>query len=249
MKKIVAIGGGEIGRPGHSIETLKVDKEILKLTEKKRPTLLFVPTASGDSESYFHVVQNYFGKKLGCKTDVLYLTKKRLFNQEIRNKIFSADIIYVGGGNTFRMMRVWKRYSVDKILRQAHNKGIVLSGLSAGAICWFKYGNSDSRKAKNPEASLIKVSGLNLVGGLLCPHYDFEKGRKPDLKKMMRKTSGVSIALDNCAAIEIVDDKYRIISSKSSAKVYRCFWNKNKYIEEEILKTKNFLSFSSLLKK
>ncbi len=249
MKKIVAIGGGEIGRPGFTIETTKIDKEIIKLTNKKSPILLFIPTASGDSESYFATVEKYFGKKLGCKTDVLYLAKSKLSKKQIKNKILSADIIYVGGGNTFKMIKIWKKFNVDNILKKAYKKGIVLSGLSAGAICWFKYGNSDSRKMKNPRASLIKVSGLNFIPALLCPHYDFEKYRKPELKKMMLKTSVVAIALDNCCAIEIIDNMYRIISSKESANAYRVFWSKKRFHHELISKSNKLEPVRYLLDK
>lgn len=249
MKKIVAIGGGEIGRLGFPTETTKIDKEIIKLTNKKNPVLLFIPTASGDSESYIQIVQKYFGKKLECKIDVLYLTRTKLSKERIRNKILSADIIYVGGGSTFKMMRIWKKFSVDKILKQAHEKGIVLSGLSAGAICWFKYGISDSRKIGNPKAPLVKVSGLDFVPALLCPHYDFEKDRKVDLKKLMSKTSGVAIALDNCCAIEIIDDTYRIISSKHSANAYKVFWSKGKFSQVLIPKDSKFLPIFDLVKK
>ncbi|MDP2656647.1 MAG: Type 1 glutamine amidotransferase-like domain-containing protein [bacterium] len=249
MKKIIAIGGGDIGRPGYPIETTKIDKEIIKLTGKKNPVLLFIPTASGDSESYFETVKNYFGKKLGCRTEVLYLLKGALTQQEIKNKILSADIIYVGGGDTLKMMQAWKKYGVVVLLRQAYDKGIVLSGLSAGAICWFKYGNSDSRKMKNPNAPLIKVSGLNLVSALLCPHYDFEKDRKSDLKKMMKKTEGIAVAIDNCCAIEIIDETYRIISSKKMANAYKVFWAKGTFHHILIAKEKKFLPLSDLLRK
>jgi dipeptidase E len=245
MKKIIAIGGGEI----NTAETIKIDKEIIKLTDKKNPSLLFIPTASGDSEGYYQGVKNYFGKKLGCKTSVLYLTKALLSKEKIKKQIMSADIIYVGGGNTFKMMKIWKKLDVDKMLKQAHEKGIILSGLSAGAICWFKQGNSDSRKMLNPKAPLIKVGGLNIFPALLCPHYNVEKDRKPELKKMMRKTSGVAIAIDNCCAIEIIDDTYRIISSKDSANAYKVFWLKNKYHEIMISKQKGFLPYLELFQK
>lgn len=249
MKKMIAIGGGEIGRPGFPIETTRIDKEIIKLTNKKNPVLLFIPTASGDSEGYFATVEKYFGKKLGCKTDVLYLTKAKLSKDKVKSKILSADIIYVGGGNTFKMMKIWKRFGVDKILKEAYEKGIVLSGLSAGAICWFKYGNSDSLKMNDPKAPLIKVSGLNLIHALFCPHYDFEKYRKPELKKMMLKNSVIAIAIDNCCAIEIIDDTYRIISSKDSANAYRVFWSKGKFYHELIPKSKELKTLNNLLDK
>jgi dipeptidase E len=249
MKTIIAIGGGEIGRPGYPIETTQIDKEIIRLTGKKSPKLLFVPTASSDSESYYEVVKKYFGKKLGCKTDVLYLIKEKLSNKEIKEKILNSDILYVGGGDTLKMMKIWKKNGVDKILKQAYEKGIVLSGLSAGSICWFKFGNSDSRKFTDPNADLIKVSGLGLINALHCPHYDFDKNRKPDLKKMMKKTSGVAMAIDNCCAIEVIDDKYRIISSKSSANAYKVFWKGNNYHEEVIKKEREFKPLKDLLKK
>jgi dipeptidase E len=95
--KIVAIGGGEIGRPGYRMETISIDKEIIKLSGKKNPKLLFIPTASSDSESYYEVIKKYFGKKLGCKNDVLYLLKNKISKEEIREKIFGTDIVYVGG--------------------------------------------------------------------------------------------------------------------------------------------------------
>ena len=249
MKKIIALGGGEIGRPGYPIETTQIDKEIIRLTGKKSPKLLFVPTASSDSESYYEVVKKYFGKKLGCKTDVLYLIKEKPSQKEIKEKILNSDIVYVGGGDTLKMMKIWKKNGVDKFLKQVYEKGIVLSGLSAGSICWFKFGNSDSRKFTDPNADLIKVSGLGLINALHCPHYDFDKNRKPDLKKMMKKTSGVAIAIDNCCAIEVIDDKYRIINSKPSANAYKVYWKGSKYHEEVIKQDKEFKLLKDLLKK
>lgn len=247
MKKIIAIGGGEIGRPGYSVETTPIDKEIIRLTGKKRPKFLFIPTASSDSEAYCHIVEKYFGQKIGCKIDFLYLIKNKLSKKEIEDKILKSDIVYVGGGNTLKMMRIWRKTGVDNILIKAYQKGVVMSGLSAGSICWFKYGNSDSRKFANPNANLIKVTGLNLINALHCPHYDFESDRKADLKKMMQKTSGVAIAIDNCCALEIIDDKYKIIASKKTANAYRVYWKGNKYYEEIIKKEKEFKPLQKLL--
>lgn len=249
MKKIIAIGGGEIGRPGYPTETTQIDKEIIKLSGKKQPKLLFIPTASSDSELYFNTVKKHFGNKLGCKVDVLYLIKENPTKKEIKNKIFNSDIIYVGGGDTLKMMKIWRKIGVDKILVSAYNKGIILSGLSAGSICWFKWGNSDSKRFNNPKANLIKVCGLNLIPVLHCPHYDFEKDRESDLKKMMKKISGVAIAIDNCCAIEIIDDKYRIISSRLSANAYKVYWKSNKYYKELIKKDKVFSPIKNLIKK
>jgi len=249
MKKIVAIGGGEIGSPGCPVETTAIDKEIIRLTGKKNPKVLFIPTASSDSSGYYETVQRHFGKRLGCKTDVLWLVKEKPSHKEIEKKVMTSDIVYVGGGNTQKMLRVWKSYGLDRILKKAWDKGIILSGLSAGSICWFRAGTSDSRRFNDPDADLIKVSGLGFIPATHSPHYDVEKDRRPGLKKIMRKTSGVAIAIDNCCAVEFVDDTYRVIASKLDAKAYKVYWKVGKYHEEEIAKRKGFLSMSDLLVK
>jgi len=247
MKKIVAIGGGEIAKPGHPLETTEIDKEIIRITGKTNPKLLFIPTASSDSESYFDVVREHFGERLGCETDVLYLLKKDLDKAEIEERILSSDIVYVGSGNTLKMMRVWKNKGIDEILKQACEQGVVLSGLSAGAICWFRHGNSDSRKFADPDADLIKVSGLGLIDALHCPHYDIEKDRKSHLKQVMLETPGVSIAMDDCCALEIIDDNYRVVCTKPTANVYKTYWKAGEYYEEIIEKAVELKPLSDLL--
>jgi dipeptidase E len=247
--KIVAIGGGEIGRPGYPVETTKIDKEIINLTGKKSPRVLFIPTASSDSESYFEVVKKHFGKRLGCETDVLYLIKEKLTEKQIKEKVFNSDIVYVGGGNTAKLMKVWKKTGTDKILKEAAEKGIILSGVSAGAICWCRYGLSDSRSFNNADAGFIKVSALGIIKVLFCPHYDFEPKRQPVLKKVMQKTSGVAWALENCCALEIIDSEYRIISSKKNVNAYKVYWKKNKFYKETIKQDKRFRPLSEILVK
>lgn len=250
MKKIIAIGGGEIGRPGFKNETLTIDRELIKLSGKTNPKFLFIPTASGDAAGYVESVNKYFGNRLGCKIDVLLLTKTSYSQKELENKILKTDIIYVGGGNTLKMMNLWRRLGIDLLLKKAYEKGIVMSGLSAGSVCWFRYGNSDSaRFGKNKEASMIRVKGLNFLPILHCPHYDVEVGREDSLKEMMKKTSGIALALDNCAAIEVVGNEFRIIRSKPNANAYKVYWEKGKYFKEQIPVSKKMMLFSDLYNK
>lgn len=232
--KIIAIGGGEIGRPGTKIETLAIDKEIIKISGKKHPKLLFLPTASSDNENYYKVIEKYFGKRLGCKTDVLYLIKSKPPKKEIERKIMGSEIIYVGGGNTMKMLKIWRKNGLDKILKRALDKGIVLSGISAGAICWFKYGNSDSLKFSDKRNPLIKLRGLNYAPLMVCPHYDVEKSRRSSLKKMIKEKGGVAIALENCTALEILDNKCRILISSRKSRAYKLYKQNGKVIEEKI---------------
>ena len=232
--KIVAIGGGEIGRPGTKIETLSIDKKIISMTGKKRPKLLFLPTASNDSEGYVNVVHNYFGNRLGCQVDSLLLYGKKITNKELRRQVLSADIIYVGGGNTFRMLKLWRKVGLDKVLVEAARKGKVLAGVSAGAICWFRFGNSDSRKMLNPKADYIRVRGLDFLPIFLAPHFDAEKERQGSLKRMLEGTRQIAIALDNCSALCIDGDRYEILTSKRTAKAHRCYWKSGKYYKERL---------------
>lgn len=234
MGKIVAIGGGEISKPDSTAETTEIDKEIIKLTGKKSPRLLFIPTASSDSKEYYEAVNKHFGGSLGCQTDCLYLLKESPNVIEIKKKILGSDIIYVGGGNTAKMMRAWRKYGVDEALREAYQKGIVLSGLSAGSICWFKWGNSDSRRFKKPSAELVRVSGLGLINATHCPHYLHENDRRNTLKEMMKRTPGAAIALDDCCALEIIDETYRIIPSGKTMHAYKVYWKNHKYYEVPI---------------
>jgi dipeptidase E len=246
MRKIVAIGGGEIGRQGYQIETLKIDEEIIKLSGKKTPLVLFIPTASKDSEMYVTVFKEHFGGRLKCQTDVLYLNGNSKIT-EITNKILSADIIYVGGGNTLRMMTLWRKLGVDKVLKRAWEKGIVLSGLSAGGICWFDFGHSDSRKFTSKKVSwdFIKVKGLGFYPFVFCPHYHFEK-REKDFETMIKRDRVIGLAFDNKTALEIVDDRFRILKSNPSAKAYKIFYE-NEEVQLKELTNQDFQPLTSLM--
>ena len=249
-KTIVAIGGGEIRTRG----TAAIDREIIRLSNKKNPRLLFIPTASSDSERYWKHVQEYFGRFLRCKTDVLFLIKEKPSSDHIRRKILAADIIYVGGGNTLLMMRVWRRLGVDKLLRLAYKNGTVLSRISAGAICWFRSGHSDSMSFYNPRKwKYINVRGLGLLKGIHCPHYDgMTRGipRRKHFRDMIRKTGGVGIAIENNCAIEFIDGRfYKVISSKSYARAYRVYKSGREVIAEQIRQQEQLASIAALYRR
>ena len=238
-RTIVAIGGGEIRTRG----TAAIDREIIRLSNKKNPKLLFIPTASSDSERYWKHIQEYFGKFLKCKTDVLFLLKGSLSREQIRRKILSADIIYVGGGNTLLMMRVWRRCGVDRLLQSAYANGTVLSGISAGSICWFDSGHSDSMSFYNSRNwKYINVKGLGLIKGIHCPHYNSRTlgvPRRKHFRDMIRKTGGIGIAIENNCAIEIIDGRfYKVISSKSYPRAYKVYKSGGEVVAEQIRQEK-----------
>ncbi len=251
METIVAIGGEEVGvlrKNGTSrpILTKAAHQEILFRTGKHNPKVLYIPTAKDDLEEYIIGFQRFY-EGLGCsEVDVLRLIRERPSREEIESKILSADAIYVNGGDTFRMMEIWKRHGVDKLLKKAYRKGIVMSGHSAGAICWFAEGDSDSFGTNRD----FRVTALGIENGLLCPHYDTDWFRRRSLKKIMKRTPHlVAIALDECASIEIIDNQYRILSPSVKCKARRTYWLKGKYFVEEILPTEEFQSLKVLLTK
>ncbi len=232
MLHVIAIGGGSIHRPKNKPATTLIDQEIVKMAKKKHPRVLFIPTASEDSIPYTEAFIKQYGDRLGCTVETLLLYRDRPSSKEIAARIKRADIIYVGGGNTMRMMKLWRKLGVDKLLIAVAKKGTVCCGLSAGSICWFREGNSDSLKFSNPSADYIRVKTLGLIDALHCPHYNTEKDRPKSLKNMMKKVRGVAIALDDCAALQVEGDRCRIIRSKKSAKARKIYWKKGKYYEE-----------------
>lgn len=246
-KTIVIVGGGNIRTKG----TAPIDREIIRLANRKNPKFLFIPTASSDSESYWKHVQEYFGGFLKCKTDVLFLIKEQLSKEQIRKKILSADIIYVGGGNTLLMMRLWRRMGVDKLLKSAYENGTVLSGISAGSICWFDSGHSDSMSFYNPRKwKYINVKGLGLIKGIHCPHYNgMTRGipRRKHFRDMIRKIGGMGIAVENNCAIEFIDGCFfRVLSSKDYSRAYTVYKSGGEVVARQIRQQKQLAPVESL---
>lgn len=214
--QIVAIGGGEL----KDRETLRIDRFIVELTGKRKPKALFIPTASGDAEGYCNTFDRIYGELLGCRTDHLQLISCAEDRSQAEDKILGSDLIYVGGGNTMRMMKQWRRCGVDYMLMTAGKQGAVLAGLSAGAICWHDFGHSDSRSfAEKNSWSFIRVRGLGLCKGIFCPHLDAERRKKP-FAQMILRYGGVGIACDNNAAVWYNNSKAIAKASKRKAAVH-----------------------------
>ena len=196
MKQIIAIGGGGFGR---EIKDLKIEKYIVDQSKAKTPKICFIPTATGDDQAYIDTFYKAFNS-LGCKTSHINFFKRTI---NLKEHILDQDIIYVGGGNTKSMLAVWKEWGLDKILFEAYKNKIIMSGVSAGAICWFKKGITDSWK--DNQATL---DCLNFVDGVCCPHYDEEPERIPYVKEILvNKEIRACYAIEGYAALHLIDDK------------------------------------------
>ena len=128
-RKIVALGGGEL----KDLETLEIDKRIVELTGKTRPTALFIPTASGDPIGYMDTFAACYGKRLGCQTRTLSLIQTPPAFEEMSALVLDSDLIYVGGGNTYRMMKIWRRLGLDTVLAEAASPRYCFCRVSARA--------------------------------------------------------------------------------------------------------------------
>jgi dipeptidase E len=235
IKTVVAIGGGELRLK----ETLSIDKKIVELSNKMNPRALFIPTASGEPDGYIEAFNLIYGTELGCSTDVLKILTETPTGTKIKDKILSADIIYVGGGNTAKMMETWKSKHIDTYLVEAYNKGIILSGLSAGSICWFEYGHSDSFMEETGEYSVVK--GLGILPGLHCPHYN----ERPEFDKLMASQEVPALAIDNNCAVVFQDSHYRVIKSVDSANAY-IFTSNNCSVSKRVLNNIEFEPMENL---
>jgi len=223
-KNIVAIGGGGFGR---SLGSLEIEKYIISLINKKRPKICFIPTASGDNILYKLNFYRAFSQ-LDCITSHIDFFSR---TENLEKKVLSQDIIYVGGGNTKSMLAVWKEWNLHNILKNAYEKGIVMSGVSAGAICWFEKGITDSF-AK--ELNIIECLGI--VDGIACPHFDEEKDREPYVNDIIRRGIIKScICIEGNCALHIKNDfEYSSIDFGNGKKCFKVTKEKNN-LKKEIL--------------
>jgi len=227
MRPIIALGGG-----GFSMEPDNplLDLYILKQAKKTTSKICFIPTASGDSDHYISRYYNFFNKQ-NCKPSHLSLFKPP--TRDLEGFILEKDIIYVGGGNTRNLLVLWKEWGLDNILRKAWNQGIVLAGISAGSICWFEEGVTDSFGEE-----LEPIKCLGFLKGSHCPHYDGELDRRPSYHKLIYSGDiQAGIAADDGVAIHYIEQNIsNIVSSRPEAKAYKVYLDNKvmKVIEEEL---------------
>ncbi|BBF43897.1 peptidase E [Lachnospiraceae bacterium KM106-2] len=216
MSMIITIGGGEIAAK----ETLVIDQFVVSQSGKTHPKLLFLPTASNDAAGYIEIVQQIYGTTLGCQVDSLCLLHSNPSQTEIEDKILSADIIYVGGGDTVFMMKCWEEQGVTPYLKKASQQGTVLAGLSAGSLCWYQKGHVDSDPITNKEGwwDSRPCNFLNLIPAIHCPHYNHKNHERFDLS--MKKESLPGIALEDNTALVIKDNTYKILKSDPTRHAY-----------------------------
>ena len=214
-----------------------LDDFVLGLSGRRRPKVCFLPTASGDAEGY---IERFHKAMRTRRCRASHLT---LFFREVADPaafLLDQDVIYVGGGNTANMLAIWRVHGVDRALRAAWRRGIILAGISAGANCWFEACSTDSFGPLSPLRD-----GLGLLPGSVCPHYDGEKKRRPTFHQFTangRLPDGY--AMDDGAAAHFVGRRFaEAVSSRPRAKAYRVV-RCGRRVVEEVLPTR-FLGVAS----
>ena len=247
MRSIVAIGGGDI----RTLATEPIDRAIIELAGRSTPKVLFVPTASSDSGEHWDAFDHAYRGVYGCPTEVLYLLGSAPPAQEIAAKISWAEVVYVGGGNALKMLRRWRRLGVDTLLREAHGDGTVLCGVSAGAICWFERGHSDSMSFYRPDRwNYIAVTGVGLLPGMACPHYNGATAgvpRRDAFHAMLKRNRGQGLALDDYCAVAFVDDRYRVFAAADDAGAYSLSVQRGRVVEHQLPVGRHYRPRSELL--
>ncbi|MSR36362.1 MAG: peptidase E [Gemmatimonadetes bacterium] len=219
----VLIAGGGYGRAFIA--------EMARLTGKERPRLLYLPTASADSPggtiSWFQACAGLNVEPYVQNAFISSYTQKQSWEEVL----LSMDGIVASGGNTLNQQAIWKAQGIDVVLRDAWDRGIVLGGASAGSICWFDEGTTDSRPKE-----LSVVQGLGFIKGSHCPHYDREAERRPlYLKLVGTGMMKPGYACDNDAGLYFEDNEVkRVVCSRVGARVFHVTRSGDQAVERQL---------------
>ena len=219
MSLIVSIGGGQ--------NTLTIDKYMINKVNKDKVNILLLPTACNDNPDYCKSFKEHF-ENLNCNVDMLLLSLNPNSNV-IRSKIFAADIIYIGGGNTGRLLRVFKRNNITEYLKEAYKRNIILCGISAGSLYFYNQGYSDTNRSTNPNNPLSIIKGANFIDAFMTPHYNEEERKEFD----KIESDIIKIAVEEGVAAIYEDGKFiGCVKENKEHNAYIFIDNKKQVLDE-----------------
>ena len=231
MGKIIAIGGGEL----RERTTLKIDEYIAGLAKARagenRPNALFIPTASHDYMPYYNTFHKVYTGVFNIKTDVALTVFREPDMEKMKTKFEKADVIYVGGGDTVFMIDSWKKSGLLELIKDAYQRGVIIAGLSAGAICWFSDIYTDSELVNGAgEERYSMFKGLNWIEGIISPHYG---SRMLDFDKIVCYNYDCAYGIEDDSAL-VIDDGKVVGSVTSGGKAWLIERKDNKLQKTEI---------------
>ena len=208
-RQIIALGGGGFSEEP---DNPALDEYVLDASGRERPRVLFLATAGGDNSSY---IVKFYGAFSGGHCDPGHLA---LFNRtidDVRAVLLAQDVIYVGGGNTANLLAVWRAHGIDVILREAWERGIVLSGLCAGSMCWFEAGVTASFGTRLKPLT----GGRGFLPGSNCPHYRL---RRDAYLGALRGGMAPGLAADDGVGLHFVERRLAaVVASREGAGAFR----------------------------
>jgi peptidase E len=244
MRRIVAIGGG-----GFLMEDdpSPIDHYLLRLTSKARPRVCFIPTPSGDSEEHLNKFYATFNSERCIPSHLAFFRKPRAGALPLAGyaaHLLAQDLIFVGGGNTRSALAVWREWGVDRVLAQAWERGVILSGMSAGALCWFEVAVSDSFF----DGTYRPINGIGLLAGACAAHYNALPERRPLLQRAVEAGEVPdAIAIDIGAAVVFSGSEVeRVVSWCNGCTAYRVFLT-GKTVREEAV-ARHFVDYVEALR-
>ena len=222
-RHVVALGGGGFTTD----DDPRLDDFVLGLTGRDRPRVCFLATAQGDSPSY--VVDFYDAFRERAETAHLTLFGRP--RRDIRDFLLAQEVVYVGGGNTANMLAIWRVHGVDQVLREAWERGIVLAGISAGSICWFEWGVTDSFGDE-----LASLRCLGFLSGSNCPHYDSGPERRPTYRRLVESGElPAGLAADDGVGLHFAGTELaEAVTARPDAGAYRVERGENGAVERPI---------------
>jgi len=207
-RRIVACGGQQLYQPA-------LTRYVLGLTARSHPKILFLPTASGDDPAY---LLTFYQQLAGVSCAASHLALFSRTVADVEGLIRAQDVVMVGGGNTANMLAIWRLHGVEDALRNAYRDGTILTGWSAGCICWFEAGITDSF---TPDLGPLR-DGVRLLKGSACPHYDSEERRRPVYAREIAAGLPAGIALEDAVAARYDDERLvEVVSARPDGRAFR----------------------------
>ena len=227
---IIVIGGAEFAmRP----ENEALHDYVLSFVEGPAPRICLMPTASGDPHEQ---IRSFHGamERRGAVASSISLFRLGVAPIDFAEHLLAQDAIYVTGGSLVNLLALWREHRIDEITREAHERGIVLCGYSAGSMCWFEHGISRGGGAPAP------VAGLGLIGGSHCVHYSQDPARRDAYRRAVaagRLPAG--LALDDHAAALIRDGELvEAVRSRETAAAYEVTASEDGEVSEERIESR-----------
>jgi dipeptidase E len=215
-RRIVAMGGGGFSMPP---DNGRLDAFLVALARERsgreRPRICFVPTAAADDD---WAVARFYGS-FARSAEASHLALFWRTVEDIDAFLLDQDLVFIGGGNTVNMLAIWRQHGVDRALLAAWQAGVVMSGMSAGGVCWFEGFTTDSF---GPELRAVR-DGLGVLRGSFIPHYHGEAQRRPLFHRLVADgTLPAGYGVDDGAALVFHGTELgEVVSSQDGAAAYR----------------------------